>query len=75
MILPTKHIRTHDSLIGVGGHLLAQLETGKTVTELWEEMRDAPGIATFERFVLGLDLLYALGVVELDRGLLKRVQL
>jgi hypothetical protein len=74
MILPTKHIRPHDSLLGIGGQLLAQLGTGKTVTELWDEMRDVPGIASFERYVLGLDLLYALGVVELDRGLLKRVQ-
>lgn len=74
MILPTKHIQPHDSLIGIGGQLLTYLETGKTITELWDDMRDVPGIASFERLALGLDLLYALGLVEMDRGLLKRVQ-
>jgi hypothetical protein len=34
MILPTKHIQPHDSLIGIGGQLLTYLETGKTITEL-----------------------------------------
>ena len=73
MILPTKHIKPHDSLIGIGSTLLSKLSGGKTVTELWDEVRQSPGIVSFERFVLGLDLLYALGLVELDRGMLKRV--
>ena len=73
MILPTKHIKPHDSLIGIGATLLANLSGAKTVTELWDGVRQLPGIVSFERFVLGLDLLYAMGLVELDRGMLKRV--
>ncbi len=74
MILPTKHIRPEGSLIGIGATLLAHLNGDKTVTELWDEVRSIQGIASFERFTLGLDLLYAMELVDLDRGLLKRVQ-
>ena len=74
MILPTKHIKPQDSLIGIGSTLLTNLRGAKTVTELWDGVRHLPGIVSFERFVLGLDLLYAMELVELDRGMLKRVE-
>jgi hypothetical protein len=73
MILPTKHINPLDSLLGVGALILAGLQRTKTVTQLWDEMRDVPQIATFERLVLGLDLLYILGLVEMDGGIIRRV--
>ena len=72
MILPTKHIKPLDSLLGVGALILDRLQTTKTVTQLWDEMRDLPQVATFERLVLGLDLLYLLGLVELDGGVIRR---
>ncbi|WP_372743782.1 ABC-three component system middle component 6 [Nostoc sp. C052] len=31
-----------------------------------------PEVATFERFVLTLDLLYAIGAIEMNAGLLHR---
>lgn len=72
MILPTKHINPVDSLLGVGALILERLRTTKTVTQLWDEMRDLPQVATFDRLVLGLDLLYMMGVVELDGGVIRR---
>jgi hypothetical protein len=74
MILPTKHVRPADSLLSVGAELLASLSSDRTVTELWDEMRDTPGIVSFERFVLALDLLFALGLIEFKRGILMRAQ-
>lgn len=73
MILPTKHIDPFDSLLGIGAIILNQLSAAKTVTQLWDEMRGLVQIATFERLVLGLDLLYAMGLVELDGGVIRRV--
>jgi hypothetical protein len=73
MILPTKHINPLDSLLGIGALILERLRVTKTVTQLWDEMRDVPQIVTFERLVLGLDLLYTMGLVELDGGLIRRV--
>ncbi len=73
MILPTKHVSTQRSLIGVGATLLANLEQPRTVSRLWEQVREHPSVRTFERFVFALDLLYLLGAVEFVRGHLKRV--
>jgi hypothetical protein len=72
MILPTKHINPLDSLLGVGALILERLKTTKTVTQLWDEMRELPQVLTFERLVLGLDLLYMMGLVELDGGVIRR---
>jgi len=72
MILPTKHINPLDSLLGVGALILERLQTTKTMTQLWDETRDLPQVATLERLVLGLDLLYMMGVIELDGGVIRR---
>lgn len=74
MILPTKHVSTQSSLLGVGAILLRHLDRPQTVTELWERVRIAPEIGTFQRFVLALDLLYALGAVSHQQGHLRRGQ-
>ncbi len=76
MILPTKHLPESRSLLGVGGTILALLaEHERTVSGLWEAFQEARrenvGIS-FDWFVLGLDLLYSMGTIELDRGVLKR---
>lgn len=75
MILPTKHIKPLDSLLGIGALVLERLKSAKTVTQLWDEMRDLPQVMTFERLVLGLDLLYMMGLVELDGGVIRRAGL
>jgi len=72
MILPTKHISPLDSLLGIGALILERLRTAKTVTQLWDEMRDLPQVATFDRLVLGSDLLYMMGLIELDGGVIRR---
>lgn len=72
MILPTKHVSPSRSLLGVGALLLRHLARERTVASLWDEVRSAPEVASFERFTLALDLLFALGAVTLERGLLRR---
>ena len=76
MILPTKHLDESRSLLGVGGTILALLaEREATVSSLWDAFREArrdSGAVSFDWFILGLDLLYALNAVEMDRGVLRR---
>jgi hypothetical protein len=76
MILPTKHLPESHSLIGVGGTILALLAAREaTVSGLWDEFRIArneSGRVSFDWFVLGLDLLFALGTIEIDRGVIRR---
>ncbi len=72
VILPTKHISICHSLLGVGATLLEHLYQPRTVSSLWISVSKMPEVATFERFVLTLDLLYAVGAIEMHEGLLCR---
>lgn len=72
IILPTKHISIRNSLLGVGAKIIEQLHYPRTVSSLWSAVSTMPEVATFERFVLTLDLLYAIGAIEMDGGLIRR---
>lgn len=75
MILPTKHISQDEALIGVGATLLAQLVAPMTVSGLWERLRGESNIGTFERFVLAANLLYLIGAIDIQHGLLVKTSL
>lgn len=72
MILPTKHIRPNEALIGVGATVLAQLSGPMTVSGLWDRLRPEPNVGTFERFVLATNLLFVIGAIEIKDGLIVR---
>ena len=73
MILPGKHTSLSRCLLNVGAILLSNLEGERTVSGLWESVREKPEISTFGRFVLGLDLLFVLGLARYNaRGLVER---
>lgn len=74
MILPTKHIPTHRSLLGLGGLVLSKIASPTTPSSLWESIRSYPEVATYSRFVLTLDLLFTMGAIELREGLIARVE-
>ena len=76
MILPTKHLRPDRALIGVGAEVLGTLRRPLTMSKLWDEIRSRRSADTtspvidYRWFVLALDLLYMLGAVKLERGLI-----
>ena len=78
MIAPTKGIAPQRSLLVVGAQILRILDQPMTISQTWTRLRSwrtanghhAP--IPFWWFVLSLDALYALGVVELERELLTR---
>lgn len=71
MILPTKHLLSQDSLIGIGGLIIARIgNSGTTVSRLWEQVHDIREVGTYERFILALDSLFLLGVLDLESGLI-----
>jgi hypothetical protein len=72
MILPTKHISTEDSLLGIGAVILGHMSEKETVTHLWESVRSEQNVATFERFILALDLLYMIDAISIEDGLLRK---
>ena len=70
MILPTKYIKLSNSLLNLGALLLHNLDGMYTVTLLWDKTKTLPEVRTFEKFTLGLDLLFILGLVEFHEGLI-----
>lgn len=80
MILPTKHLPDDRALLAVGADILALADEPKTVSRLWDEFqkrrtgRVRTGAVGFDWFVLGVDLLFLVGAVELDRGRVRRAK-
>ena len=78
MILPTKHMKPDRALIGIGAEILMMLERPMTVSKLWDEIRlrrstdTSSPVIDYKWFVLGLDLLFMIGAVELERGVLRK---
>ncbi len=78
MILPSKHLSQERALLTVGAKLLVSLAKPKTVSALWEEISGAgekqakkPALR-YDSYVITLDLLFMIGAVELQDGLLRR---
>ncbi len=82
MVLPSKKLRPESSLIYIGARVLLVLDTPKTVSRVWEDLKkdyvdnsSTDAIAfPYDWFVLALDLLFAIGAIELSQGRLYRNQ-
>lgn len=72
MLLPAKHIKLSESIIGLSGFVLEKLNKPKTVDMLWNELRIAvereeyPTHHPFENLLLSLGFLYSIDLIRLD---------
>lgn len=71
MILPTKYIPASDSVLGRAGSLLPLRESNPTVSELWHSYRTVQPEASFDSFTEALTLLFMIGAVTIDTGILR----
>jgi hypothetical protein len=77
VILPSKHLGEDRALITIGAEVLALLREPKTVSRLWTDLKQkrAAGVPVlYDWFVLSLDVLFALGLVDIDRGRVARLE-
>lgn len=79
MLLPDKHIKMSESLLGLGAFLIELLRQPQTVDTIWFEYRKARESGayfahhTFENVVLALDVLFAIKAINLsDDGLIEK---
>ena len=72
MILPDKHLSIERSLLSLGAIVIEQLRQPRSVSALWETVRQAPGMATFHHFTLAVTFLYTIGAISLVDDLLTR---
>jgi hypothetical protein len=78
-VLPEKHVRASESLIGLGAFVLRELNSGpKNLDTLWASIKEVEalkskmhGSVTLDTLVLSLDFLFAVGAVNLsEEGLI-----
>lgn len=79
MILPNKHLSQERSLLTIGAKLLNLLSQPKTVSALWEEISSSLSskgqkktTLRYDAYILTLDLLFLIGAIELQEGILRR---
>jgi len=78
MILPTKHINFSQSLLGLGAYILSQLESPKSIDELWETYKTDYKKNTylakhsFDNLVMTLIFLYGIGSVSENDGVIEK---
>ena len=75
MILPSKHIRFSESLLGLGGVILNIIKEPKTIDEIWfkfsefnNDKRVFPAYHNFDNVVLALNYLFIVGAVSIDKN-------
>ena len=75
MILPSKHIRFSESLLGLGGVILSIIKEPKTIDEIWfnfsefnNDKRIFPAYHNFDNVVLALNYLFIVGAVLIDKN-------
>ena len=73
MILPTKRLHQDRALLTVGGEVLRHLDEAKTVSRLWEDVRNSHrehrhASLTFDWFVLALDMLFSINAITISAG-------
>jgi hypothetical protein len=69
MILPEKHIRLAESLLALGGFVLASISRPKGLDTIWREFQEVcvtekfPAYHSFENLILAVDFLFCIGAV------------
>lgn len=78
MILPSKQLNRDRALITIGADILHILSDAKTVSRVWDELRQVHQrrygelLVTYDWFVLALDWLYTIDTIDLENGRLRR---
>ena len=79
MLLPDKHIKLSESILGFGGFVLEDLDKPKTVDALWsdfEKVRDTDKFLSYQSFdnlVITISFLYVIGAISMHKdGKLRR---
>lgn len=78
MIMPAKHISFSKSLLGFGSYVLSNLDTPKSVDELWATYREdlEKGFYfakhSFDNLLMTLIFLYSIGTIAQTDGKVKK---
>ena len=72
MLSPNKYIPIEDTLPSLGKILYKKLRFPQPISRLWYQVETNAYIGTYERFIYALDFLFALGLIDIENGSIKR---
>ncbi|MGP8330440.1 MAG: ABC-three component system middle component 6 [Methanosarcinaceae archaeon] len=78
MIMPTKHIRFSESILGFGSYILSNLDTPKSVDTLWKkynaDFENELYFAkqSFDNLILAIVFLYSINTIIEEDGELRK---
>ena len=71
-LLPHKHVRFSESLIGLAGYIRSRLTEPRTLDELWamleSDTTDWPSRPSFTQIILAVDVLFSIGQAQSAPG-------
>ena len=73
MIMPNKCLKQEDTLLGSSSLIFNNLNDKEKLSELWDKVKQEEAIYNFERFILSLDMLYLLGIINFNENSLIKV--
>lgn len=68
MILPNKYLKESEAILGIGAILMQKIPSSIFISDLWESVKEISNIGNFERFILGLDLLFLLDLIKIENN-------
>ncbi|WP_400217501.1 ABC-three component system middle component 6 [Methanobrevibacter smithii] len=71
--MPNKCLKQEDTLLGSSAVIFNNLNDKQTLSELWDKVKQEEAIYNFERFILSLDMLYLLGIIDFNENSLIKV--
>jgi len=74
MILPNKSTSFTKSILGIGSRILLLIESSHSISSLWQSVKDNYKNISYQKFILTLDLLYSLGLIQYQEGMIKKVK-
>jgi hypothetical protein len=79
VLLPSKFIEPDQALLTLGGQILLQLNAPLSIAETWVRLnrwrtkQQMPSSVPFWWFALALDVTFSMGAVQLEHGLLRKL--
>lgn len=74
MIMPNKNLKEEDTLLGSCAVIFDNLSDKKSLSELWEIVKNDKSVYNFERSILSLDMLYMLNLIDFEKNYLIKVK-
>lgn len=65
LLLPTRTRQIDRSLLFVGSLIIERLDRARSLSSVWESLKDSKSVGSYSRFILALDMLFILNVIKI----------